>query len=86
MSDYSILGVAQTAMQTGLRGLKSNALAIAGLNTSNETLPAGGSLANKNSLENELTDMKSNTYQVLASGKVVESADKMLGSLLDEIV
>jgi len=31
----------------------------------------------------DLVDLKMNKYQVLASGKVVETVDEMLGSLLD---
>lgn len=74
MSESTILGIARTGMQTGMDGLKKNALNIA----SKEAMQAGGPPLN------DLLDMKMNKYQVLASGKVVETIDEMLGSLLDE--
>jgi len=33
---------------------------------------------------NDIVGLKTNSYQVLASGKVIETADSMLGSLLDK--
>lgn len=74
MPDNSISGVAFTGIQTGMTGLKKNAAHLA----SKDALQGQGSPVN------ELVEMKMNTYQVLASGKVVGSADKMLGFLLDE--
>ena len=74
MSEGSILGIARTGMQTGMDGLKKNALNIA----SKEAMQLSGPPIN------DLVDMKMNKYQVLASGKVVETVDEMLGSLLDE--
>lgn len=64
------------SMQTGLDGLKHNALNLA----SKEAMQAQGAPVKA------LVDMKMNQYQVLASGKVVETVDEMLGSLLDEKV
>ncbi|MCK5649284.1 MAG: hypothetical protein KAI22_10425 [Gammaproteobacteria bacterium] len=74
MSDSSILGIAQTGMQTGLNGIKKNALNIA----SKEAMQT------QSSLVNDVVEMKMNKYQVLASGKVIETVDETLGSLLDE--
>ena len=74
MSDSSILGIAQTGMQTGLNGIKKNALNIA----SKEAMQT------QSSLVNDIVEMKMNKYQVLASGKVIETVDEILGSLLDE--
>ncbi len=74
MSDISVLGVAQTGIQTGLNGMKKNALNIA----------SKEAMQNQSSPVNDLIEMKMNKYQVLASGKVVETVDEMLGSLLDE--
>jgi hypothetical protein len=74
MSDLSILGTARMGMQTGLDGLKRNALSLA----SKEAMEA------QSSPVNALVEMKMNQYQVLASGKVVETVDEILGSLLDE--
>ena len=74
MSDLSILGTAQAGMQTGLNGLKHNALNLA----SKEAMQSQGDPVE------ELVEMKMNQYQVLASGKVIETVDEILGSLLDE--
>ena len=78
----SILGTAQAGMQTGLDGLKKNAAEIASKDAlqgpAEETIPAQPAPVE------ELVDMKMNKYQVLMSGKVVETVDEMLGSLLDE--
>jgi hydroxymethylpyrimidine/phosphomethylpyrimidine kinase len=74
MSDISVLGVAQTGIQTGLNGMKINALNIA----------SKEAMQNQSSPVNDLIEMKMNKYQMLASGKVVETVDEMLGSLLDE--
>lgn len=74
MSDLSILGTARMGMQTGLDGLKRNALNLA----SKEAMEAQGAPVK------ELVEMKMNQYQVLASGKVVETVDEILGSFLDE--
>ncbi len=74
MSDLSILGTAQAGMQTGLNGLKRNALNLA----SKEAMQSQGAPVE------DLVEMKMNQYQVLASGKVIEAVDEILGSLLDE--
>lgn len=74
MSDNSILGIAQAGIQTGLSGMKKNATNLA----SKESMQA------QSSPVNDLVEMKMNKYQVLASGKVIETVDRMLGSLLDE--
>lgn len=73
MSDISVLGIAQTGIQTGLNGMKKNALNIA----------SKEAMQNQSSPVNDLIEMKMNKYQVLASGKIVETVDEMLGSLLD---
>lgn len=73
MSDLSILGTAQMGMQTGLNGLKRNALNLA----SKEAMQSQGTPVE------DLVEMKMNQYQILASGKVVETVDEILGSLLD---
>ncbi|MCU7837387.1 MAG: hypothetical protein KZQ83_19375 [gamma proteobacterium symbiont of Taylorina sp.] len=74
MSDNSILAIAQTGIQTGLAGMKKNAATI-----------ASKEAAENPSLHlNEIVDMKMNQYQVLASGKVIETVDEILGSMLDE--
>ena len=74
MSDISILGIAKTGMQTGLNGMKKNAINLA---SKEAMLP-------QSSPVNDLVEMKMNKYQVLASGKVVETYDEILGFLLDE--
>jgi len=74
MSDMSILGIARTGMQSGLNGLKKNAINIA----SREAMQA------QSPLVNDIVEMKMHKYQVIASGKIVETFDEMLGSLLDE--
>lgn len=74
MSENSILAIAQQGIQTGMAGMTKNAEAI----------------ASKDALEDpsihieDLVDMKMNQYQVLASGKVIETVDEILGSMLDE--
>ena len=73
MSDISVLGIAQTGIQTGLNGMKKNAINIA----------SKEAMQNQSSPVNDLVEMKMNKYQVLASGKIVETVDEMLGSLLD---
>ncbi|MDX2503144.1 MAG: hypothetical protein QNL62_01515 [Gammaproteobacteria bacterium] len=78
MSELSILGTAQAGMQTGLNGIKKSALSIASKNAMQS--PVSG----QSSPVNDLVDMKMNQYQVQASGKVVETVDEILGSLLDE--
>lgn len=74
MSDSSILAIAQSGMQNGLNGIKKNAANIA----SKEAMQT------QSAPVNDLVEMKMNKYQVLASGKVVETVDEILGSLLDE--
>ena len=74
MSDNSIMAIAQNGIQTGMAKMTKNAAV----------------LASKEAIEDpsihikEAVDMKMNQYQVLASGKVIETVDEMLGSLLDE--
>ena len=74
MSDNSISGIALKGIQTGMAGMKKNA----------------ANLASKDSMQGQgdpvkdLVEMKMNKYQVLASGKVIEAADEILGTLLDE--
>ncbi|MCN4144467.1 MAG: hypothetical protein LC437_05185 [Thiohalomonas sp.] len=58
-------------MQTGLDGLKRNAL----------NLPSKEAMAAQGAPVKELVEMKMNQYQVLASGKVIETVDEILGSL-----
>ncbi|MCU7801505.1 MAG: hypothetical protein KZQ70_15575, partial [gamma proteobacterium symbiont of Lucinoma myriamae] len=55
-------------------GLKRNALNLA----SKEAMEAQGAPVK------DLVEMKMNQYQVLASGKVVETVDEILGTLLDK--
>ena len=74
MSGNDILAIAQAGMQTGMSGLRKNALNLAG----KETIEA------QSTPVEELVEMKMNQYQVLASGKIIEITDEMLGSLLDE--
>lgn len=74
MSDMSILGIARTGIQSGLNGLKKNAINIA----SREAIQA------KSSPANDLVEMKMHKYQVITSGKIIETFDEVLGSLLDE--
>jgi len=74
MSDNSILAIAQTGIQTGMNGLKKNAAVIASKDAAE----------NPSTHIDEVVDMKVNQYQVVASGKVIETVDEMLGSLLDE--
>jgi hypothetical protein len=40
----------------------------------------------QSSMVNNLVEMKMNKYQVLASGKIIETVDEMLGSLFDKKV
>jgi len=74
MSELSILGIARTGMQTGLDGMKKNAINIA----SKEAMQS------QSAPVEDIVEMKMNSYQVLASSKVVETVDEVLGSLLDE--
>jgi hypothetical protein len=76
MIDNTLLNIAQSGMQTGYNGLKKNALNLA----SKEAMQG-----NTDPIT-DLVEMKMNKYQVLASGKVVETADELLGSLLDKKV
>ncbi len=76
MIDNTLLTIAQSGMQTGYNGLKKNALNLA----SKEAMQG------KTDPITDLVEMKMNKYQVLASGKVVETADELLGSLLDKKV
>ncbi len=73
MSDISNLSTARAGMKTGLDGMKKNAVNIA----SKEAMQS------QSAPVDDLVDLKMNKYQVLASGKVVETVDEMLGSLLD---
>ncbi|WP_198264019.1 hypothetical protein [sulfur-oxidizing endosymbiont of Gigantopelta aegis] len=70
----SVLGTARQGMQTGMDGIKKNALNLA----SKEAMQGNRSPIN------DLVEMKMNKYQVLSSGKVVTTVDEMLGSLLNE--
>ncbi len=74
MSDNSITAIALTGIQTGMAGMKKNAANLA----SKDSMQGQGDPVK------ELVEMKMNKYQVLASGKVIEAADEILGSLLDE--
>lgn len=74
MSELSILGTARTGMQTGLDGMKKNAINIA----SKEAMQS------QSAPVEDIVEMKMNSYQVLASSKVIETVDEVLGSLLDE--
>ena len=74
MSDNSITGIALTGIQTGMAGMKKNAANLA----SKDSMQGQGDPVN------DLVEMKMNKYQVLASGKVIEAADEILGTLLDE--
>ena len=74
MADIDILGIAQAGIQRGMAGLRNNALNLAG----KEAIEA------QSTSVDDLVDMKMNQYQVMASGKVIETADEMLGFLLDE--
>ncbi len=76
MIDTTLLTIAQSGMQTGYNGLKKNALNLA----SKEAMQG-----NTDPIT-DLVAMKMNKYQVLASGKVIETADELLGSLLDKKV
>ena len=82
MSIGSILGTAQNGMQTGVDGVKKNAAGIASKDALQS--PDGGTAPVKGVPVTELVEMKINTYQFQASGKVVQAVDAMLGSLLDE--
>ena len=98
MSDNTILAIAQSGIQNGMTGLKKNAAALASKDFLQPEGPslAEGSLPTQRSAQtqaasvtnssatDELVGMKMNEYQVLASGKVIEAVDEMLGSLLDE--
>lgn len=82
MSDNTILGIAQAGMQTGMDGLKKNAAAIA---SKDALKPQDATAGQSSSIPvNELVEMKMNKNQVLTSGKVLETVDEMLGTLLDE--
>ena len=74
MADIDILAIAQAGIQRGMAGLRNNALNLAG----KEAIEA------QSTSVDDLVDMKMNQYQVMASGKVIETADEMLGFLLDE--
>lgn len=74
MSGNDILAIAQAGMQAGMSGLRKNALNLAG----KEAIEA------QSTPVEELVEMKMNQYQVLASGKIIETIDEMPGSLLDE--
>ena len=74
MSEYSILATAQQGIKTGLAGMKKNAAALASKEAMQDpAIPI-----------KEIVDMKMNQYQVLASGKVIETVDEILGATLDE--
>ena len=72
----TILGTAEMGMQKGLDGMRKNALNLA----SKEAMQV------QSSMVNDLVEMKMNKYQVLASGKIIETVDEMLGSLFDKEV
>ena len=74
MADNDILAIAQAGIQRGMADLRNNALNLAG----KEAIEA------QSTSVDDLVDMKMNQYQVMASGKVIETADEMLGFLLDE--
>ena len=98
MSDKTILATAQAGIQNGMNGLKKNSAALAskdflqpeGSLLAEGSLPAQGTAQTQaatvtnRSATDELVEMKMNKYQVLASGKVIEVIDEMLGSLLDD--
>ncbi len=73
MSD-AITAIAQNSIQQGIQGVKKNALELAGKEA----------MEGKADLVGSVVEIKMNKYQVLASGKVIEKIDQMLGALLDE--
>lgn len=75
MSD-AITAIAQSGIQQGLDGLNKNASQLA----SKEAMEG------KADITTPVVEMKMNKYQVLASGKVIETVDEIVGSLLNEKV
>ncbi len=75
MSD-AITAIAQTGIQQGLNGIKKNASQLA----------SKAAMEGKADIMTPVVEMKMNKYQVLASGKVIETVDEMLGALLNEKV
>ena len=75
MSD-AITATAQTGIQQGINGLKKNASQLA----------SKAAMEGKADITTPVVEMKINKYQVLASGKVIETVDETLGALLNEKV
>ncbi len=75
MSD-AITAIAQTGIQQGMNGLKKNASQLA----------SKSAMEGKADIMTPVVEMKVNKYQVLASGKVIETVDETLGALLNEKV
>ena len=75
MSD-AITAIAQTGIQQGINGLKKNASQLA----------SKSAMDGKADITTPVVEMKINQYQVLASGKVIETVDETLGALLNEKV
>ena len=74
MSDISAMNSAMAGIQTGLEGMRKNAMEIA---------RSGPSLSTEQ-LTTSIVDLKSNQLQVQASAKVLETVDKTIGSLFDD--
>ncbi len=75
MSD-AITATAQTGIQQGLNGIKKNASQLA----------SKAAMEGKADMITPVVEMKVNKYQVLASGKVIETVDNVLGTLLNKKV
>ena len=75
MSD-AITATAKTGIQQGLNDIKKNASQLA----------SKAAMEGKADIMTPVVEMKMNKYQVLASGKVIETTDEMLGALLNEKV
>lgn len=76
MSSITAINQGISAIQAGMSGLRADASAIA-------SATQQGSAASTQDLTRPLINLKQDELQVAAGAKVIEAADKTLGSLLD---
>lgn len=76
MSSITAINQGISAIQAGMSGLRADASAIA-------TASQQSSAASTQDIARPLINLKQDELQVAAGAKVIEAADKALGTLLD---
>ena len=89
MAVNPMMNAGVNGIQNGMRGLKQAAQDVAELNVSHEVETNDGEVQRADRVEDTteaVTDMKLYERQVQASAKVVETADAVIGMLLDTLL